>query len=377
MTRYTQRLDGSGYRFDGLVELPAKATPRRSADELAGCAAATDAERAAAQWAPADVPLTEFLDDPVVPYETDEITRLIIDTHDRAALARTAHLTVGGLRDWLLSVAAGEDGTDPADTLGAVAPGLTPEMVAAVGEIMRDPDLIAVARATRVHAAFRTTIGTPGTLATRLQPNHPTDDPRGIAAAVPDGLLLGCGDAVIGINPVTDSSRATADLLELLDEVRTRFDIPAQSCVLSHVTTLGLIEAGAPVDVVFQPVAGTESANASFGVNLVLVLIGERPGLSVADSLGIYLTHRPRPGRTDAERNCVSNIHPPDGLGYVYAAVVVAGLIAGARRLGRSGVDLKDTSRDSLPEPNVMPKPVSGSADPEQGRSAAAESDRP
>lgn len=272
MSRYTQRLGGSSYRFDGLVELLAKATPHRSGDELAGCAASTDAERAAAQWALADVPLTEFLNEPVVPYETDEVTRLIIDTHDRAAFARIAHLTVGGLRDWLLSVAVGEDGADPADTLGAVAGGLTPEMVAAVSKIMRNQDLIAVARAARVHAAFRTTIGTPGTLATRLQPNHPTDDPRGIAAAVLDGLLLGCGDAVIGINPVTDSPQATADLLELLDEVRTRFDIPAQSCVLSHVTTtLGLIEAGAPVDLVFQSVAGTEGANASFGVNLALL----------------------------------------------------------------------------------------------------------
>lgn len=282
MRSYTQRLGGTSYRFDGLVDLLAKASPRRSGDELAGCAAATDAQRAAAQWALADVPLTEFLDDPVVPYETDEVTRLIIDTHDRTAFAPIAHLTVGGLRDWLLSVAAGEGGIDPADTLGAVAGGLTPEMVAAVSKIMRNQDLVAVARAARVHAAFRTTIGTPGTLATRLQPNHPTDDPRGIAAAVLDGLLLGCGDAVIGINPATDSPRAGADLLELLDEVRTRFDIPAQSCVLSHVTTtLGLIEAGAPVDLVFQSVAGTEGANAAFGVNLALLREANDAGRSL------------------------------------------------------------------------------------------------
>ncbi|CAM4222902.1 ethanolamine ammonia-lyase subunit EutB [Nocardia ninae] len=279
MTRYTQHLGGSSYTFDGLVELLAKATPLRSGDELAGCAAGSDAERAAAQWALAEVPLTRFLDEPVVPYETDEVTRLIIDTHDRAAFQPISHLSVGGLRDWLLAVAAG---AGAAATLRAVAPGLTPEMVAAVSKIMRNQDLIAVARAVAVTAGFRTTIGLPGTLATRLQPNHPTDDPRGIAAATLDGLLLGCGDAVIGINPATDSPQATAELLHLLDEVRVRFDIPTQSCVLSHVTTtIGLIEAGAPVDLVFQSIAGTEGANAGFGVNISLLREGNEAGRSL------------------------------------------------------------------------------------------------
>ncbi|MFI6173619.1 ethanolamine ammonia-lyase subunit EutB [Nocardia sp. NPDC051052] len=279
MTCYTQQLGGATYQFDGLVELLAKATPLRSGDELAGCAAHSDAERAAAQWALAEVPLTRFLDEPVVPYETDEVTRLIIDTHDRSAFQPISHLTVGGLRDWLLAVAAG---ADAAVILGAVAGGLTPEMVAAVSKIMRNQDLIAVARAAVVTAGFRTTVGLPGTLATRLQPNHPTDDPRGIAAATLDGLLLGCGDAVIGINPATDSPRATADLLSLLDEVRVRFDIPTQSCVLSHVTTtIGLIEAGAPVDLVFQSVAGTEGANAGFGVDISLLREGNEAGRSL------------------------------------------------------------------------------------------------
>ncbi|MFI9511146.1 ethanolamine ammonia-lyase subunit EutB [Nocardia sp. NPDC052566] len=269
MTRYVQRLGGATYVFDGLVELMAKATPLRSGDQLAGCAADSDAERAAAQWALAEVPLVTFLNELVVPYETDEVTRLIIDSHDRVAFQPISHLTVGGLRDWLLAVSAAPGA---AITLRAVSAGLTPEMVAAVSKIMRNQDLIAVARAVEVRAGFRTTVGVRGTLATRLQPNHPTDDPRGIAAAVLDGLLLGCGDAVIGINPATDSPRATADLLYLLDEVRTRFDIPAQSCVLSHVTTtLGLIEAGAPVDLVFQSIAGTEGANAGFGVNISLL----------------------------------------------------------------------------------------------------------
>ncbi|WP_067707414.1 ethanolamine ammonia-lyase subunit EutB [Nocardia yamanashiensis] len=278
MTLYNQRIGGSGYTFDGLVELLAKATPLRSGDELAGCAADSDAERAAAQWALAEVPLTVFLNDPVVPYETDEVTRLIIDTHDRVAFQAVSHLTVGGLRDWLLAAAAAGD----ARSLTAVAPGLTPEMVAAVSKLMRNQDLIAVARAIRVRAAFRTTVGLPGTLATRLQPNHPTDDPRGIAAAVLDGLLLGCGDAVIGINPATDSPSATADLLHLLDEVRQRFDIPTQSCVLSHVTTtMGLIEAGAPVDLVFQSIAGTEGANSGFGVNISLLREANEAGRSL------------------------------------------------------------------------------------------------
>ncbi|WP_280298335.1 ethanolamine ammonia-lyase subunit EutB [Nocardia neocaledoniensis] len=279
MTVYRSSVGVTTYLFDGLVDLLAKATPERSGDQLAGCAAATDAERAAAQWALADVPLTTFLDEVVVPYETDEVTRLIIDSHDRAAFGPIAHLTVGGLRDWLLAVAATDEA---AATLAAVSPGLTPEMVAAVSKIMRNQDLIAVAKATVVTAGFRTTIGLPGRLSTRLQPNHPTDDPRGIAAATLDGLLLGCGDAVIGINPATDSPQATADLLHLLDEVRLRFDIPTQSCVLSHVTTtIDLIEAGAPVDLVFQSVAGTEGANSGFGVNLSLLREGNEAGRSL------------------------------------------------------------------------------------------------
>ncbi|WP_280255931.1 ethanolamine ammonia-lyase subunit EutB [Nocardia wallacei] len=278
MTIYRQSLGGTGYAFDGLVELLAKATPRRSGDELAGCAARSDAERAAAQWALAEVPLREFLTEPVVPYETDEVTRLIIDTHDRAAFAPIAQLSVGGLRDWLLSAAARADTA----ALTAVSPGLTPEMVAAVSKLMRNQDLIAVARAMRVRSGFRTTIGLPGTLATRLQPNHPTDDPRGIAAAVLDGLLLGCGDAVIGVNPATDSPSATADLLRLLDEVRLRYDIPTQSCVLAHVTTtLDLIASGAPVDLVFQSIAGTEGANSGFGVNISLLREAAEAGRSL------------------------------------------------------------------------------------------------
>lgn len=276
---HRQQVAGVSYAFDGLIEVMAKATPLRSGDQLAGCAAEHDAERAAAAWVLADLPLDTFLNEAVVPYETDEVTRLILDSHDRQAFSAVSHLTVGGLRDWLLDIAS-HDGS--AEIIAAVSPGLTPEMVAAVSKIMRNQDLIAVGAATEVTAAFRTTVGARGTLATRLQPNHPTDDPRGIAAAVLDGLLLGCGDAVIGINPATDSPQATADLLELLDSIRTRFDIPAQSCVLSHITTtIGLIESGAPVDLMFQSIAGTEGANTAFGVDLALL----REGRDAARSL--------------------------------------------------------------------------------------------
>jgi ethanolamine ammonia-lyase large subunit len=186
---HTARVGAVTYTLNGLVELMAKATPRRSGDELAGCAASSDAERAAAQWALADTSLNVFLEEMVVPYEDDEVTRLIIDSHDRVGFQRISHLTVGGLRDWLLDVAAGPDRVAAAATLAGISRAITPEMAAAVSKIMRNQDLIAVARAITVTSAFRTTVGLPGTLATRLQPNHPTDDPRGIAAATLDGLL--------------------------------------------------------------------------------------------------------------------------------------------------------------------------------------------
>jgi len=222
--------------------------------------------RSAARHALADIPLATFLNEALVPYEEDEITRLIVDSHDRAAFAQIAHLTVGGFREWLLDDAA------DADTLAAVSPGLTPEMAAAVSKLMRNQDLIAVARKCRVVTQFRNTIGLPGHLAVRLQPNHPTDDLRGVAASTLDGLLCGAGDAVIGINPASDSLPAIASLLHMLDELIERFDIPTQSCVLTHVTnTVKLIEQGAPVDLVFQSVGGTETTNASFGVSLAVL----------------------------------------------------------------------------------------------------------
>jgi ethanolamine ammonia-lyase large subunit len=254
----------------------AKATPRRSGDELAGVAAESAEERVAAQLCLADVPLAHFLQEPLVPYEDDEITRLIVDTHDAEAFAPVAGLTVGGFREWLLRYETDES------ALVALSPGLTPEMVAAVSKLMGNQDLILVAQKRRVVTAFRNTIGLPGRLSVRLQPNHPTDDPKGIAAAVVDGLLYGCGDAVIGINPATDSVPAVETLLRLLDELIQRYAIPTQSCVLAHVTTqLEAMRRGAPVDLVFQSIAGTEAANKSFGVNLALLAEAQSAALAL------------------------------------------------------------------------------------------------
>jgi ethanolamine ammonia-lyase large subunit len=254
------------YEFTDLRDLLAKASPYRSGDALAGIAAESGEQRAAAQMALADLPLQSFLDEALIPYESDEVTRLIIDSHDPVAFGPVASLTVGDFRDWLLS----DDATG--EILAAVTPGLTPEMVAAVSKLMRVQDLILVARKIRVITRFRTTVGLEGRLSTRLQPNHPLDDPAGIAASMIDGLLLGSGDAVIGINPVSDSVGSVQTLLELIDHVRQKYAIPVQSCVLAHVTTLmEALAQGAPVDLVFQSIAGTEDANRSFGVSLALL----------------------------------------------------------------------------------------------------------
>ena len=249
-----------------LREILAKASPARSGDELAGIAAHTAEERVRAQMALADLPLKAILADPIIPYESDEVTRLICDTHDAAAFAPIAHLTVGGFRDWLL----GDDATTPA--LAALAPGITPEMAAAVSKLMRVQDLVTVAAKCRVVTRFRSTIGLPGRMSTRLQPNHPTDDLKGIAASILDGLSLGSGDAVIGVNPATDNVAAVEALLHMLDRIRDRYRIPTQTCVLAHVTTqMEALRRGAPVDLVFQSIAGTEAANAAFGITLAML----------------------------------------------------------------------------------------------------------
>src|SRR5579863_4716395 len=249
-----------------LGELLAKASPPRSGDELAGLSAASAEERVRAQMKLADVPLKAFLAEPIIPYESDEVTRLICDSHDSAAFSPVSHLTVGDFRDWLLS------GQATSETLQSLAPGITPEMVAAVSKIMRLQDLVSVGAKCRVVTRFRSTIGLPGRMSTRLQPNHPTDDLKGIAASVFDGLCYGSGDAVIGVNPATDSVNTVLALLGMLDRIREHYRIPTQICVLAHVTTqLQALARGAPIDLVFQSIAGTEAANSSFGVNLTLL----------------------------------------------------------------------------------------------------------
>ena len=266
MAVYSCTVGAQRYRFSDLKTLLAKATPARSGDQLAGLAADSEEERVAAQMTLADTPLQCFLNEALVPYESDEVTRLIVDSHDVPAFAPVAQLTVGEFRDWLLDYA-----TD-SEVLSALAPGITPEMAAAVSKIMRIQDMVLVARKCQVVARFRNTLGLEGRLSTRLQPNHPTDDPKGIAASILDGLMYACGDAVIGINPATDNVDQAVKLMNMLDEIIQAYNIPTQSCVLTHVTNaMQAIERGAPVDLVFQSIAGTETANTSFGVNLDLL----------------------------------------------------------------------------------------------------------
>ncbi|MGK5016627.1 ethanolamine ammonia-lyase subunit EutB [Janthinobacterium sp. 75] len=276
MPRFSHTIDKHTYAFASLKELLAKATPPRSGDVLAGVAASSARERVAAQLALAEVPLSLFLNEVLVPYEDDEVTRLIIDSHARAAFAPISHLCVGDFRDWLL-----DDATDTA-LLSRIAAGITPEMAAAVSKLMRLQDLVLVARKCQVVTAFRNTLGLENRLSTRLQPNHPTDDATGIAASILDGLQLGSGDAVIGINPATDNVAQVVSLLHLLDAVIDQYQIPTQSCVLTHITnTLEAIRRGAPVDLVFQSVAGTQAANRSFGIDLALLAEGQAAALSL------------------------------------------------------------------------------------------------
>ncbi|HSI39810.1 MAG TPA: ethanolamine ammonia-lyase subunit EutB [Xanthobacteraceae bacterium] len=273
---YRHMIGAHSYVFADLKDLMAKATPLRSGDMLAGIAAGSAEENVAARMCLAEVPLSTFLNEALVPYEDDEVTRLIIDTHDAVAFRPLSHLTVGEFRDFLLSAAA------TPEVLATLAPAVTPEIAAAVSKLMRNQDLIAVARKCRVVTRFRDTIGLPGTMAVRLQPNHPTDDPAGITAAILDGLLYGCGDAVIGINPASDSIPVLTELLKLVDGIIHRFDIPTQCCLLTHVTTsVEVINRGVPVDLVFQSVAGTQAANASFGIDLSILKEGYEAALSL------------------------------------------------------------------------------------------------
>ncbi|WP_437371789.1 ethanolamine ammonia-lyase subunit EutB [Maribacter litoralis] len=259
---YQFTLGKQNYLFDDLKSVLAKASPLRSGDALAGLAAASNTERIAAQYVLSELPLKVFLNEAVVPYELDEVTRLIIDTHDVKAFDNISHFTVGDLRDWLL------ENTTSGQNILEVSKALTPEMVAAVCKLMRNQDLIAVASKIQVITRFRNTVGLKGHVSVRLQPNHPTDDMKGILASTIEGLLYGCGDAVIGINPATDSPNVTVNLLKMLDDVRLKYEIPTQSCVLCHVTTALQIMDKAPVDLVFQSITGSQKANSSFGIDL-------------------------------------------------------------------------------------------------------------
>ncbi|MDH4383141.1 MAG: ethanolamine ammonia-lyase subunit EutB [Gammaproteobacteria bacterium] len=273
---YAHTINGSGYRFADLKTLLAKASPARSGDYLAGIGAASAVERMAARLCLAEVTLAEIVNKPLIPYELDEVTRLICDRHAVSAFAEIAHFTVGDFRNWLLL-----ESTDEA-TLARIAPAVTPEIAAAVSKLMRNQDLILVARKCRVITRFRNTIGLPGRLAVRLQPNHPTDDVKGVAASILDGLLYGSGDAVIGINPASDSLPVLNGLWRMVDEVIQRFEVPTQSCVLTHVTSqIKAMEAGAPIDLVFQSVAGTEAANQSFGITLAMLKEAHEAALSL------------------------------------------------------------------------------------------------
>ena len=273
---YRHTIDAATHVFDDLRDLLAKATPPRSGDRLAGIAADSAEQMVAARMALADVPLRQFLHETVIAYEDDEITRLIIDTHDVSAFAAISSLTVGSFRDWLLSDAA------TTSVLGKLARGVTPEMAAAVSKLMRNQDLILVAKKCQVTSAFRNTIGLRGRMSVRLQPNHPFDDAKGITASILDGILLGSGDACIGVNPASDDPAVIGGLLQLLDEIIARLQVPTQSCVLAHVTTtLGLIDQGMPVDLVFQSIAGTQAANRSFGIDLALLRQAHQAGLSL------------------------------------------------------------------------------------------------
>jgi len=273
---YTTTIEQTVFRFDDLKMLLAKATPERSGDQLAGIAAQGPVERLAAQMALADLPLKAFLREELISSEDDEVSRLIAQRHDPAAFSAVSSLTVGELREWLLKPETSHE------RLEAVTFGLTPEMVAAVSKIMRLQDMIAVSAKRRVVTRFRNTIGLAGRLSTRNQPNHPTDDSRGIIASAIDGLLMGSGDAVIGVNPATDATDDYIRIVSLLDELREKLAIPTQTCCLGHVTTaIQAIERGAPVDLVFQSVAGSEKANRGFGIDLALLKEAHEAGRSL------------------------------------------------------------------------------------------------
>lgn len=264
--RLSTRLNGRTWRFRTLNEVLAKANEEKSGDRLAGIAAASEEERVAAKRVLAGVTLRELYEHPSVPYDRDEVTRVIIDGLDQQAFRRVASWTVSELREWLLAT------TTRGREMLAVGRGLTSEMIAAVAKLMSNLELIHVAARIEVVTRNRGTVGRKGTLGARLQPNHPTDDLQGILASIREGLSYGSGDALIGINPVTDSVDTTERLLRLTADAIERWEVPTQNCVLSHVTTqMEALRHGAPMDVLFQSLAGTEAGNRSFGITVSML----------------------------------------------------------------------------------------------------------
>ena len=358
---YRTIIDGTRWTFPDLKDLLAKASPARSGDALAGIAASSAVERLAAQLALADLPLKAFLKVDLVPYEEDEVTRLIFDSHEERAFAPIAHLTVGEFREWLL------DDRTLTPELTALASGLTPEMVAAVSKIMRVQDLVAVAAKCSVVKAFRNTIGLPGRLSTRLQPNHPTDDSRGIAASLLDGLLFGAGDAVIGVNPATDSLEDYIRVVRLLDDVRTRLDIPTQTCCLGHVTTaIEAIRHGAPVDLVFQSIAGSEKANRGFGISLSLLREAQDAALALnRGTIGqdVMYFETGQGSALSADAHFGVDQQTMETRAYAVAQIVQAAPRQYRRRLHRSGISLRrQANHPSRPRGSFL-RQAPGSAD--------------
>ena len=257
---------GVSYRFASVKEVLAKANSPKSGDDLAGVSARDAVERVAARAVLANLTMRELRENPVVPYEIDELTRTVEDELDEQAFRAVAHLTVGQFREWLLAI----DTTGA--TLRSVAPGLTPEMAAAVCKLMSNFDLMTVGAKCLVVVRANSTLGLPGRLSSRCQPNHPTDDVEGILASMREGLSYGCGDAVIGVNPATDTAQSTAEILTAIDDVLKRNECPTQHCVLSHITVqMKALELGCPMDLMFQSVAGTEAANKAFGISVKLL----------------------------------------------------------------------------------------------------------
>ncbi len=263
---WSATIRGTSFRFDSVKELLAKANPPKSGDELAGVAAREPVERVAARAVLANLTLAELRAHPVVPYEDDELTRLVEDSLDPQAFGAVKHLTVGQLREWIL------DSRTSGPVIRSISPGLTPEMAAAVCKLMSNLDLMIAGAKCQVVVRANDTLGLPGRLSSRLQPNHPTDDVEGILLSTREGLCYGCGDAVIGVNPATDSVDSTVEILRALDTLTARNAIPTQNCVLSHVTVqMKALDRGAPMGLMFQSLSGTEAGNRAFGISVALM----------------------------------------------------------------------------------------------------------